>query len=1105
MKRKSNKSKKNEIITSKLSQKRNNQFSIENFITIPNKPLTQNTETPKKEKKPLKDLNQIDEVNKKIIEKELSLINKSVYIPPSISNKKQRDIYSMTFPIVILTNIGIIKGFPLSNVQQLFEEEQKKVYELTVENKECVLLYYNEKKIGYVSKEISTSLSQISNNKMFSIEYYIYPFQPKIMIIIRLNYAQYEIKIKENAEYFFLYSISFTNNTLINSVLTKELRNLYEDSLNDKEKYTDIESHFNDINTLKNKNNVIEDDSYSLESKEEENSLVTTYLLDNIDKVISMIKYYSFLFDSTAQDVVYNYSTLSQNEKRILASFITRSNKWLNVNKITNSHTEIEKLTNKKFIVNIPIEAMMTNYSKLFEFLYYLNVNNLKEIEGHISNLTKNKSKCFASHNTKEISKIIKDIFINNPYYGLSNYLINKELSDQSEIISRYYTSIVFNPNNIEKKEKKDIIMNSFVNHFHKEMSNNAYNNSYIKNNLNYSNFKKVHLYKTTVTSKIILISNIIDSIDYYIKDRSSSFMEGFLMSNQSESKCIKLQQIFNKYSYMYSLSSTFAALFDTATRLFFFYSEYKDINSIMKEFYGMDSFEHYHNYITSKLIESNNEYSDILKAIFVDKAQFELYDSLYQFKIAYNISALSLTIKDTPLILYKVLSQIFELLLKYSNEELYKEIIRKYKEIPKEDKDYEEIDEFLLQKIEDKYSPNKKIEVLRDSFKLKYTSHHISNELLTYMSDICEKNKFFYQANFIYMFMILSKYLIKKRGLWWHRSLLNFSHHLKSKFNAIRLLNCIKHDVLDSKVIKSGYLFKIKELYNRLIAEKVKKRVNKVLNQLKSDLFYEGNLSDKFFNPKNSIKDDFSINSIFKTIHSDSIFNEYTGRRLYATSTQGVTTVEQFAIEYYTKNYSYVGIHGENEVIPSLLNIFLWDCIYYDKIPYVFQSPYQSFPLDFFYPEFYTARKEIIDSRLEEIEHMSQNEMAKEINRIFDTKKNIKSVFINWKSYNCTKENMINIAIAMTPKKIVKIFKEIVKNIKFVIKGMPDLFLWKTKEETFSINGKTIVKKLKEAQRDSIKIVEVKSTNDKLSEHQKFWLTLLHSCDIDIEVLHIV
>ena len=1102
MKRKSNKSKKNDSITSKLSQKRNNQFSIENFITLPNKTIS---ETPKEEKKPLNELNKVDEVNKKIIEKELSLINKSVYIPPSISKKKQKDIYSMTFPIVILTNIGIIKGFPLSNVQQLFEEKEQKVYELTVENKECILLYYNDKKIGYVSKEISTSLCQISNNKMFSIEYYIYPIQPKIMIVIRLNYAQYEIKIKEKDEHHFLYSIALTKSTVINSVLTKELKDLYEDSLNDKEKYDDIESHFNDIKAIKNKSKVIEDDSYSIESKEEESNLVTSYLLDNIEKVISMIKYYSFLFDSTAQDVVYNYSTLSQNEKVILASFITRSSKWINVKKITNTSTEIETLKDKKCIVNMNIEEMMHNYSKLFEFFYYLNVNDLKEIEGHISNLTKNKSKCFVSPNTKEISKIIKDIFINNPYYGLNNYLINNELSDKSEVISQYYTSIVFNPNNIEKKEKKEIIMNSFVNHFHKEMSNNAYNNSYIKNNLNYSNFKKVHLYKTTVTSKILLISNIIDNIDYYIKDRSSSFMEGFLMSNQSESKRTKLKQIFNKYSYMYSLSSTFAALFDTATRLFFFYSEYKDINSIMKEFYGMDAFEKYNNYITNKLIESNNEYSDILKPIFVNKAQFELYDSLYQFKIAYNISALSMTIKDTPLILYKVLSGIFELLLKYSNEELYKEIMSKYKEIPREDKDYEIIDEFLLQKIEEKYRANKNIEVIKDCFKLKYTSNHISNELLTYMSDICEKNKLFYQANFIYMFMILSKYLIKKRGLWWHRSLLNYSHHLKSKFNAIRLLNCIKHDVLDSKVIKSGYLFKIKELYNRLIAEKVKKRVNKVLNQLKSDLFYEGNLSDKFFNTKNAIKDNFSINSIYKTIHSDSIFNEYTGRRLYATSTQGITTVEQFAIEYYGKNFSYVGIHGENEVIPSLLNIFLWDCIYYDKIPYVFQSPYQSFPLDFFYPEFYTSRKEIIDKRLEEIEHMSQGEMVKEINRIFETKKNIKSVFINWKSFNCTKENMINIAIAMTAKKMVKIFKEIVKNIKFVIKGMPDLFLWKSREETFCINGKTIVKKLKEAQWDSLKIVEVKSTNDKLSEHQKFWLTLLHSCDIDIEVLHIV
>ena len=62
----------------------------------------------------------------------------------------------------------------------------------------------------------------------------------------------------------------------------------------------------------------------------------------------------------------------------------------------------------------------------------------------------------------------------------------------------------------------------------------------------------------------------------------------------------------------------------------------------------------------------------------------------------------------------------------------------------------------------------------------------------------------------------------------------------------------------------------------------------------------------------------------------------------------------------------------------------------------------------------------------------------------------------------------------------------------------MPDLFLWKENEKS----------KYKEqfyyAESDSIKLVEVKSVNDKLSDTQKFWLKTFFENGINVEVLHI-
>ena len=61
----------------------------------------------------------------------------------------------------------------------------------------------------------------------------------------------------------------------------------------------------------------------------------------------------------------------------------------------------------------------------------------------------------------------------------------------------------------------------------------------------------------------------------------------------------------------------------------------------------------------------------------------------------------------------------------------------------------------------------------------------------------------------------------------------------------------------------------------------------------------------------------------------------------------------------------------------------------------------------------------------------------------------------------------------------------------------MPDLFLWK----------ENIISKYKEfyfAEENSIKLVEVKSANDKLSDGQKFWLKTFLEKNINVEILYV-
>ena len=63
--------------------------------------------------------------------------------------------------------------------------------------------------------------------------------------------------------------------------------------------------------------------------------------------------------------------------------------------------------------------------------------------------------------------------------------------------------------------------------------------------------------------------------------------------------------------------------------------------------------------------------------------------------------------------------------------------------------------------------------------------------------------------------------------------------------------------------------------------------------------------------------------------------------------------------------------------------------------------------------------------------------------------------------------------------------------------RGIPDLFLWKENN---------IIKFMDYyyAEENSIKLVEVKSAKDKLSNEQKFWIKTFYEKGINVEILYV-
>ena len=97
---------------------------------------------------------------------------------------------------------------------------------------------------------------------------------------------------------------------------------------------------------------------------------------------------------------------------------------------------------------------------------------------------------------------------------------------------------------------------------------------------------------------------------------------------------------------------------------------------------------------------------------------------------------------------------------------------------------------------------------------------------------------------------------------------------------------------------------------------------------------------------------------------------------------------VEELALTYYNQKEGYFGIHSENGFGITLFGLLMWNQIFDNTIPGVFQSPYQFAPLDYGSNEFYFNREKKINIRLREINDMSPEELSEEIRVLWETHK---------------------------------------------------------------------------------------------------------------------
>ncbi|KAF2013425.1 hypothetical protein BU24DRAFT_424425 [Aaosphaeria arxii CBS 175.79] len=206
-----------------------------------------------------------------------------------------------------------------------------------------------------------------------------------------------------------------------------------------------------------------------------------------------------------------------------------------------------------------------------------------------------------------------------------------------------------------------------------------------------------------------------------------------------------------------------------------------------------------------------------------------------------------------------------------------------------------------------------------------------------------------------------------------------------------------------------------------------------------------------------------------------------------------GECSVEEMCLSHY-RDQGWKGYHSEGGIVRTLFAYLFCD-IMFTYIPNVFQTPYQTCPLDLHTDAFFPSRLSEINHRLNEI---SNGDAESIIQRVWNDQ-NERQTCIVGLDWTFEIEDLLEIARCFEGEALATICKVIAQDYAQRGGGVPDLFLWKETEE---VDGS----EKGDGQRKSIvKFAEVKSENDRLSDTQRLWIHVLTGAGIAVELCNAV
>jgi Fanconi-associated nuclease 1 len=204
--------------------------------------------------------------------------------------------------------------------------------------------------------------------------------------------------------------------------------------------------------------------------------------------------------------------------------------------------------------------------------------------------------------------------------------------------------------------------------------------------------------------------------------------------------------------------------------------------------------------------------------------------------------------------------------------------------------------------------------------------------------------------------------------------------------------------------------------------------------------------------------------------------------------------SVEEMCLSHY-RSQGWKGYHSEGGILRTLFAYLFFDILFV-YVPNVFQTPYQTCPLDLHTDAFYPARASQINHRLVEI----TNGRAEQIIRRVHEREHERRTCVVGLSWDFDIEDLAEMVACFDGGALAAVCKVMAQEYRARGGGVPDLLLWRTGGEEPPANGNSDGRRQGE-----VMFAEVKSANDRLSDTQRLWINVLTGAGVRVALCNAV